>query len=276
MAVDAGPATIRSVGRPSLAWTDLLARNRIDPEDAFARQLAAAGTVLEVSVPSRGAALSDRLAAARRATALAAILTDLPIGVGAVQLWSDRVLTPSQAREVADSAAAGDIPLLDWTLPLLFHHEPGDASRGLVSGTTVGLSALLGFELETRRSPEPAGMAIAALLAVAQEIVTRGRLPKEGARVHPFDETVPGHLLRAVPEGLLGNDTDRWCLVHPDSPFDHRRLLGQVRGLGLPIRSLRGLDTLLRGGGRGATLVTPPIGARRGDGGGTLGGPSGA
>ena len=223
----AGAATgaLRAMRPPMLDWADLMRRNRIPEGSAEATLLARATTCIEVSVPSRGPALADRLEAARRATAVAAVFADLPIGVGAIELWSDRVLSPAQARDVSESAAEDDVPLLDWTLPLLFHH--GDAEDGLVSGTTVGLSAFFGYELETRRNPEPAGLAIASLLTVAQDLVAGGTAVADGTEVRPFDAKGPAHLLRHVPQGRLGNDTDRWCLVHPDSPLDHAALLGR-------------------------------------------------
>ncbi|TFL17815.1 hypothetical protein [Jannaschia formosa] len=226
------PAQITAHRRADIAWSALLPRNRLTPVDRLARRLAAAGTHLEIAVTSRGPALPDRLEAARRATAIAAVFADLPIAAGAVQLWSDRVLSPQQTIDLAASAAAGEVPLLDWTLPLLFYHDATDEEAELSSGTTVGLSALLGYELELRQSPEPAGLVIAAIMDVAQQLVTEGIALRDGGEIAPFG--AEAHRTRLLPEGLLGNDTDRWCLVHPDSAFHDQELLGPTLSQAAP------------------------------------------
>jgi hypothetical protein len=220
----ASQAQITAHRRADIAWAELLPRNRLTPVDRLARRLAAAGTHLEIAVTSRGPALPDRLEAARRATAIASVFADLPITAGAVQLWSDRVLSPRQTIDLAASAATGEVPLLDWTLPLLFYHDASDEDAELSSGTTVGLSALLGYELELRQSPEPAGLVIAGIMDVAQQLVTEGIALRDGGDIAPFG--AEAHRTRLLPEGLLGNDTDRWCLVHPDSAFDDQEVLG--------------------------------------------------
>lgn len=248
----AGRASITAHGPPALAWSELLPRNRLTGIDRLARRLAAAPVHLEIAVPSRGPALADRLEAARRATAIAAVFADLPTAAGAVQLWSDRVLSPGQVLDLASAAASGEVPLLDWTLPLLFNHEAADADAGLASGTTVGLSALLGHELEIRQSPEPAGLVIAAIMAVAQEMVSDGLPLADGDSVHPFGPESTGHRARLVPEGRLGNDTARWCLVHPDSPFDDAALLGAAGPAPRPLGRLA----------RALGAVTDGLGAR--------------
>ncbi|PWJ21148.1 hypothetical protein [Jannaschia seohaensis] len=224
----AAPAAITAHRRSDIAWAELLPRNRLTPVDRLARRLAAAHTHLEIAVTSRGPTLADRLEAARRATAIAAVFADLPIAAGAIQLWSDRVLSPQQTIDLAASAAAGEVPLLDWTLPLLFDHDPTDEEAGLSSGTTVGLSALLGYELELRQSPEPPGLVIAAIMSVAQELVTGGVVFRDGGEIAPFGSDAAMHRTRLVPEGVLGNDTDRWSLVHPESAFDDQTILGRT------------------------------------------------
>jgi hypothetical protein len=265
--VDCGPpigcARLRATPAPPFDWDDLLDRNRIAAGSVGARRLRAAVAAIEIAVPSAGPALPDRLEAARRATALAAVLSDLPVSAGAVQLWSDRVLLPAQAREAAEGAADGDVPLLDWTLPLLFDHGPGDREAGLVSGTTVGLSAILGYEIETRQTADPPPLAVAMLLSVAQDVVAGRVVPSDGLDLHPFDLSERPHRFRFVPEGLLGNDTGRWCLVPPDSPFPEAMLLGRPPAERGWMAALGRGASVMRGRWRGAVPRLPL--ARRAD-----------
>ncbi|MGB3408843.1 MAG: hypothetical protein WBA67_15265, partial [Jannaschia sp.] len=105
-------------------------------------------------------------------------------------------------------------------------------------------------EIEVRQSPEPLVAAMTMLFGAAHQLLERGHTFADGDSMgHDGPEAV-AYLIRHMPAGVLGNDTDRWILVHPDSPFRHRKLLGRPKRrktpLGLLGRINRGEDGWLR------------------------------
>ncbi|WP_298431243.1 hypothetical protein [uncultured Jannaschia sp.] len=225
-------ASITGGGPLPFAWDDLLPRNQLDPAVPEVQAIMASEAHLVINVTATGADIVDRVAAARHATAIAATFAALPIATGVVTGWSNRVIPAARLARTAQTIRDGGIPLLDWILPIWFT-DP-DAPEGHVSGATIGLAAFTGHEVEVRQSPLPLVESLTPLLMASTQILERGHVYADGDTLGHDGPDAVAWRIRHMKAGKLGNDTDRWVLLHPDSPFPDRKLLGRPGGRRTP------------------------------------------
>lgn len=254
-----GPGVIMGGGAPPMEWTPLFRRNRIDPDGEAAMRMTQSAAHLEISVNCAGTDLVSRINAARYATALAAVFADLPIASGIAIGWCDRTMAASDFLRAAEAVRAGRIPMLHW-LNLVPFRDP--AEPNLKSGVSVGLAPFFGVEVEIRQSPETQAEALRAIYAAASHLFDGKACFVDGAEfIGPASKGAAPvtYRLRHLPEGKLGNDTDRWLLLHPESPFRDRKLLGRAK----PARTPHEDWAMPEGEGKG-WLAKRVAGIRRG------------
>ncbi|WP_371154337.1 hypothetical protein [Jannaschia sp. 2305UL9-9] len=224
-----GPGVITAGEAISMDWHPLFHRNRIDPTGPDAIRMTQNRAHLEIAVNHGGTDLARRLDAARYATAIAAVFADLPITAGIAIGWCDRLMPGDDFLRAADAVRAGRIPLLHW-LHLVPFRDP--AAPKLRSGVSVGLASFVGVEVEIRQSPQPQAEVLRAIYAAAAQLLDGNDMFADGAEMTgpaSHGAAPVTYRLRHLPEGRLGNDTDRWLLIHPESPFPDRKLLGRAK-----------------------------------------------
>lgn len=217
------PAVVLGGGEPVMDWTPWFRRNRIAPSTEEAERMMASVAHLEISVGCAGTDLASRIDAARRATTIATVFAELPIVAGVAVGWCDRLMSAASFAAAADVVRVGRIPMLHW-LHLVPFRDP--AAPDHTCAVSIGLAPFFGVEVEARQSPEPQAQTLAAVYTAASRMLEQGRHFADGATMQG-DET--DYRIRHVPEGKLGNDTDRWTILHPDSPFRDRKLLGRAK-----------------------------------------------
>ncbi|MEL6587124.1 MAG: hypothetical protein AAFY65_00885 [Pseudomonadota bacterium] len=206
-------------------FDELFARNHVTDPDTCHRITTSSHHIC-ITVNSTGSDLSARLAAARRATACAAVFAELPTATGVVMEWANRIIPAPAFAATSAAIRKGACPLSSWVLPM-GGAEEGDAALHWV--TSIGAAAFLGCEVETRMSPETLPDAATSVMAALSMMIDRGHAFRDGETVGDDAPDATRYRVRLVPEGLLDNDCDRWLVLHPDSPFKDRKVLGRPK-----------------------------------------------
>lgn len=259
----AGTRTMILTGMPGSIGVDLehqlaLAYGFPEAREAVARHR----SYLSVSLAATGTDLAARFVAARDLTCLTAVFAALPICSAVYFPNGDVIARPDQWVKAAKMAALDEWPLEQW-MAYGFAFRQAEDGRRLVSCASIGMAAFNGYEIGFAQAPiEPAEAYGWVQRAVWLQLAG-------GNVFHDGDTTgVEGDDLkvrirhcaegREIAPGERGQ-TDRWILIHPESPHDDRKIFGERPRQALPpgmtneIKPQKGFLSRLLGRGHGGT-----------------------
>jgi hypothetical protein len=187
-----------------------------------------------VSVSARGDSLKDRFRAARLCSCIAATFAKLPVALAVYWETGDQFLSPKRVVAMADTAMANDWPVQDWIGLVPSPRGRDEAGRDWSAGVTGGLSPFTGYELELAAAPISVADACSTLWSTAWLPLVSGNEFRDGHTAGPEDApSDQKYVMRFLPKGAsapkYGPDalpTDRFVLIHRESPFDVEAYFG--------------------------------------------------
>ena len=187
-----------------------------------------------VSASAKGDTLEDRFRAARLCSCLAAVFARLPVALAVYWETGDQFLSPNRVIAMAGKAMAGDWPVQEWIG--LFPSARGSDAKGRAwsAGLTNGLSPFTGYEVELAAAPLPIAEACNILWSTAWLPLVSGNRFSDGHTIGAEGCAEEDKLrMRFLPKGASApshgagtTPTDRFVLVHPESPFDETAYCG--------------------------------------------------
>lgn len=187
-----------------------------------------------VSASAKGDSLEDRFRAARLCSCLAALFARLPVALAVYWETGDQFLSPKRVIAMADKAMSGDWPVQEWIG--LFPSARGSDAKGRAwsAGLTTGLSRFTDYEVELAAAPLSIPEACSLLWSTAWLPLVSGNRFSDGHTIGAEGCAEEEKLrMRFLPRGASaprhGTDptpTDRFVLMHPETPFDEVAYFG--------------------------------------------------
>ena len=114
--------------------------------------------------------------------------------------------------------------MLQW-VNIQIAHLPDGQKPVPVTASTIGLAALLGYEVALYLARIPADEAIRIVWAACTMLGQYGHKFRD-SDTFGEDEAAERYRIRFQSEGLHGAQTDIWALLHPTFPIDDVELFG--------------------------------------------------